>query len=71
MVEFWYAEKKLKSATKKLERRKRRSARRNAEGAGEGLGGVKNDKIEAKDQNREQKAWNSENGKILTNLRLV
>ena len=37
MVEFWYAEKKLKSATKKLERRKRWSARRNAEAGGEDL----------------------------------
>ena len=38
--------------TKTAGRAKRRTARRNAEGAGEGLGGVKNKKIEAKDKDK-------------------
>ena len=48
-----------KTHTKKLKktagRAKRRTARQNAEGAGEGLGGVKNRKIEAKDKDKNKK----------------
>ena len=46
---FWRGEKHAKKLTKTAGRAKRRTARRNAEGAGEGLGGVKNRKIKAKD----------------------
>ena len=52
---FWRGEKHAKKMTKTAGRAKRRTARRNAEGAGEGLGGVKNRKIEAKDKDKNKK----------------